>query len=135
MPEYICTRLAPAFIISPARRTSVIPPTPIIGSFPSVAFEMYLTISSDFSKSGLPLSPPVFSYSGRSAGRETVVLVAHIPSSFNSSRIESIASISSNERSGAIFNIIGMRATPSFFALSSFALEIAPKRFGRKSLP
>ena len=28
-----------------------------------------------------------------------------------------------------------MRATPSFFALSSFALEMAARRFGRKSLP
>ena len=61
----------------------------------------------------------------------TVVFVAHMPSSFSSSSIESIASISSNERSGAIFSTIGIRGTPSFFERSSFAFETVESRFGR----
>ena len=138
---YTWIRDAPAVIFSNASFPVKMPPTPIMGSFPSVKEYMSLTASVDSVLRGAPLSPPASRRTSVSPfpGRVMVVFETIIPSIMLFPEVLSKAWLwvimtllmslrSSWERSGEILSKTGLSAGRTE---EDFSLDMQPRRLSK----
>ena len=143
MPLYTWTAVAPRRIFSAASLPFMMPPTPIIGSLPSMCSANIFSTWLLFSRTGRPLKPPCSFASGwlPRLDLSMVVLVAMMPSISTDLTTWAMSSICASSKSGAILTASGTYfpcAAAScaclFFRASSSALSSSPPCSARRFL-